>query len=89
MRSSNIAVAVVAGTILFLAGAAQAGIGSTAPGMAADGLTLTNQVDFIFGGRKHCWYEDGWNGPGWYWCGYATRKGKGWGGGEGYRGWKH
>ena len=30
---------------------------------------------------------DGWNGPGWYWCGYAWRRGYGWGGGYGYHGW--
>jgi hypothetical protein len=89
MRSSKIAVALVTGAVLSLAGAANAGVGSTAPGTAAEGLALTNQVDFLFGGRKHCWYAEGWNGAGWYWCGYATRKGKGWGGGEGFRGWKH
>jgi hypothetical protein len=26
---------------------------------------------------------------GWYWCGYRLRKGLGWGGPEGYQGWKH
>jgi hypothetical protein len=44
---------------------------------------------FVFGGHKHCWYDKGWNGAGWYWCGYANRKDKGWGGPEGYQGWKH
>ena len=45
--------------------------------------------DFLFEGHKHCWYEKGWHGAGWYWCGYATREGKGWGGPEGYQGWRH
>jgi hypothetical protein len=45
--------------------------------------------DFIFKGHKHCWYEDGWKGPGWYWCGYDKRKGEGWGGPEGFQGWHH
>jgi hypothetical protein len=74
-----------------LSGTANATIVATGMSTAADHVTLVNQVDFIFGGHKHCWYADGWNGPGWYWCGYsdAKHKGKGYGGPEGYRGWKH
>jgi hypothetical protein len=45
------------------------------------------QTQFIFGGRNYCWYDDGWRGPGFYWCGYAFRRGLGWGGGAGWRGW--
>ena len=45
------------------------------------------QAQFFFGGRNYCWYDDGWHGPGYYWCGYAFRRGLGWGGGEGWRGW--
>ncbi|MGA3302855.1 MAG: hypothetical protein ABSC72_06150 [Methylovirgula sp.] len=44
---------------------------------------------FFFGGHNYCWYPDGWQGPGWYWCGYAERQGYGWGGGEGWHGWNH
>src|SRR6185437_16941552 len=33
---------------------------------------------FMWGGHRYCWYE-GWNGPGWYWCGYGARRGYGWG----------
>ncbi|MDR3420304.1 MAG: hypothetical protein P4L80_03530, partial [Xanthobacteraceae bacterium] len=44
---------------------------------------------FLFGGRNYCWYDNGWNGPGWYWCGgYAYDYGTGWGGPEGWRGWR-
>src|ERR1700743_3388368 len=43
---------------------------------------------FLFGGRDYCWYDDGWRGPGWYWCGYGYRDGYGWGGGEGFNGWR-
>ena len=32
------------------------------------------------GGRRHCWYDNGWNGPGWYWCGENLNAGIGWGG---------
>ena len=44
-------------------------------------------VQFRFGGRRYCWYLAGWRGPGWYWCGYARRRGFGWGGGDGWQGW--
>ena len=36
---------------------------------------------FDWHGRRYCWYDDGWHGPGFYWCGYARRHGLGWGGG--------
>jgi hypothetical protein len=42
--------------------------------------TIEN-VQFIFGGRRYCWYDDGWQGSGWYWRGYRWRSGLGWGGG--------
>lgn len=44
---------------------------------------------YIWGGRRYCWYFDGWRGPGWYWCGYGARYGYGWGGGWGWHGWRH
>jgi hypothetical protein len=44
-------------------------------------------VQYFWGGRNYCWYFDGWRGPGWYWCGYRFRRGYGWGGPEGWRGW--
>ena len=45
------------------------------------------QAQFFYGGRNYCWYDDGWRGPGFYWCGYAWRRGLGWGGGVGWHGW--
>jgi len=42
---------------------------------------------YIWAGRHYCWYEGGWDGPGFYWCGYAWRRGWGWGGPWGWRGW--
>lgn len=89
MRCSKIAVALLTGSIVSIAAAANAGVATNGPATAAEGLRVIDQVDFIFGGRKHCWYGEGWNGPGWYWCGYNMRKGKGWGGAEGFHGWKH
>jgi hypothetical protein len=46
-------------------------------------------AQFVFGGHNYCWYDGGWRGPGWYWCGYAWRHGLGWGGGAGFHGWSH
>jgi hypothetical protein len=43
---------------------------------------------FLFGGHQYCWYDGGWRGPGWYWCGYSGRRGLGWGGGYGWNGWQ-
>ena len=57
------------------------------PGIAAP--TDVQQTQFIFGGRNYCFYPNGWNGPGFYWCGYAWRRGFGWGGGRGWHGWDH
>ena len=54
---------------------------------AGDQPTLDN-VQFLWGGRNYCWYDGGWRGPGFYWCGYAWRSGLGWGGGYGWRGWR-
>jgi hypothetical protein len=55
---------------------------------AADSLNMIDRAQFIWLGRHYCWYDDGWNGPGWYWCGYAFRRGLGWGGGYGWHGWR-
>lgn len=43
---------------------------------------------FVFNGRNYCFYLDGWRGPGWYWCGFARRRGLGWGGPQGWHGWR-
>jgi len=43
---------------------------------------------YVFGGRNFCWYNSGWEGPGYYWCGYSWRRGLGWGGGFGWNGWR-
>jgi hypothetical protein len=32
---------------------------------------------YLWGGRRYCWYDGGWQGPGWYWCGYPWRAGYG------------
>jgi hypothetical protein len=54
---------------------------------AADSLNLVEKTQFFIGSREYCWYDDGWHGPGWYWCGYALRQGFGWGGAVGWHNW--
>jgi hypothetical protein len=54
---------------------------------AADMPSL-DRVQFFWGGRNFCWYEDAWRGPGWYWCGYAWHRGYGWGGPFGWHNWR-
>jgi hypothetical protein len=51
------------------------------------GAPLLQQTQYMWGGRRYCWYPEGWRGPGYYWCGYAGRRGLGWGGGYGWHGW--
>jgi hypothetical protein len=53
----------------------------------ASDAPLLERVQFVFGGHNFCWYDSGWQGAGFYWCGYANRRGLGWGGGDGFHGW--
>jgi hypothetical protein len=81
-----------------LTAAIAVGAGSAAEAAIGDGVlggraplanaTQIENAQFLFGGRNYCWYDDGWRGPGWYWCGYANRTGFGFGGGEGFHGWR-
>ncbi len=50
--------------------------------------SLFEQAQFFWGGQNYCWYYNGWRGPGYYWCGYAWRRGYGWGGPVGWNGWR-
>jgi hypothetical protein len=74
-----------------VAGAAQAapaiGTQGAAIGHAATTLNIVEHTQYVYRGHKHCWYRSGWNGAGWYRCGYATRRGYGWGGVAGWNGW--
>jgi len=63
-------------------------VGSEAQaGTAVDMQVAQNFELNVFGGRHYCWYDNAWQGPGWYWCGYAWRNGYGWGGGYGWHNW--
>lgn len=73
-----------------ITGLAEAAVIGPSNGMrtTSDNLNMIETVQYIYEGRRHCWYPRGWHGPGWYWCGYALREGRGWGGGEGWQGWR-
>ena len=47
----------------------------------------SGEVQHSWNGRTYCWSEAGWKGPGWYRCGFASRRGLGWGGPAGWHGW--
>jgi hypothetical protein len=73
--------ALALGAVSPFAGAAHAGLSDSAfVAPLSDQLQPLENADFIYNGRQYCWYEDGWRGPGWYWCGYAHWEGAGWGG---------
>ena len=52
-------------------------------------IGVVDQAQYSYGGKDYCWYDDGWNGPGWYVCGQYTVRGVGWGGAAGWHGWTH
>jgi hypothetical protein len=81
---SGLAFAVAAGFTLPLGGSAEAAMGGALPSTQ---ILPVEQAQFFFEGQNYCWYDDGWQGPGWYWCGYAWNSGQGWGGREGWHGW--
>jgi len=86
LTGATVAALVASGTLII--GDAQSATGSfDGIRVAADRLGILDETQFIYEGRRHCWYLDGWHGPGWYWCGYNWRRGLGWGGPEGWHGW--
>jgi hypothetical protein len=88
---------------LFIGLAAAASLFAASPGWAqrADAAHLVFGVDragdrpgltpaqFVYANRQYCWYPNGWKGPGFYWCGYAMRRGYGWGGPAGWMGYSY
>jgi hypothetical protein len=92
MRKLTLALAAATAVI---GGSATAGTAPAAPApMLFSGVydpaspPALDHVQWFWGGRNYCWYDGGWRGPGFYWCGYAWRRGYGWGGGYGWRGWR-
>jgi hypothetical protein len=74
----------------FVAGAvatAQAAPPPLVVGVDHPGDAVLQDAQYFYLGRNWCWYDSAWRGPGFYWCGYAWRRGVGWGGPAGWRGW--
>jgi hypothetical protein len=89
-RKFVFSIALLAGAVLPIANSSQAAIGE---GTVGARLLLVESApielaQFVFDDQNYCWYDDGWQGPGWYWCGYAWDDGIGWGGGYGWNGWR-
>lgn len=86
-----LAVAAALGAGALMSGTAQAAPAGLAAHLNAVGveLNVVEKTQYYFGGRRYCFYEDGWNGPGWYWCGYRLRRGLGFGGGHGWHNWHY
>jgi hypothetical protein len=86
----NLVVALAATAAVAVGGNAGAASMSAPAAMrtAADNLKMTENVQFFWGDHNYCWYDDGWNGPGWYWCDMYLQSGIGWGGGYGWHSWR-
>lgn len=88
MKRHLLGFAVAAAALSFSPALHAAPLGATgAARAAADAIDVTESVQFLYGGRRYCWYDGGWHGPGWYRCGFAWRRGFGWGGPLGWHGW--
>ena len=80
-----------AATLGLMASAAQAmPVSSSAIRDAVDAIDPVEQAAvYIVEGRRYCFYFNGWHGAGWYRCGFAWRRGLGWGGVYGWQGWTY
>jgi hypothetical protein len=92
-KSSGVALSAVALLSLIpsiLANPARAGVGDHA-GSLFSSLQQSSPVEAIqyysLNNSDYCWYGAGWQGPGWYSCGYEWNDGLGWGGPYGWNGW--
>ena len=89
-RKYSPAVVIVAIVFLAAANGARAGVGDHTGG-ALSSLKFMMRVERIqyysYGGNNYCWYDEGWQGPGWYSCGDEWLNGFGWGGPYGWNGW--
>ena len=84
----KLVVAALAATVLGgVVGAADAAPGVVFGVEAVGAPAPVVQTQYFYGGRHFAWYAGGWRGPGFYWPGYAWRRGYGWGGPAGWRGW--
>jgi len=80
----------MAGSALTHGGAQAAPLGIVNDGIKAAGESqnLLKDIVYVWGGRNYCWYDDGWQGPGWYVCNYGPWvSGFWWGGGYRWHNW--
>ena len=89
MRKFALTLAIALSATAFAIKADAAPLSGSGVGQAADALSTVEKTQYIYLGREYCWYPDGWRGPGFYWCGYNYRRGLGWGGPIGWRGFRH
>ena len=84
------AVARAAFFALAFARSAEAGVGGGA-GEVLSSVRYTAPIEKaqydVFDNDNYCWYDDGWQGAGWYLCGEEWDNGVGWGGPFGWNGW--
>ena len=89
MRTLGLAIA--AGALL-AATQANAGTFPVNTGLNGAGGDLIDQVAvrvYVHEGQRYCFYFNGWHGQGWYRCGFAFRRGAGWGGVYGWNSWNY
>ncbi len=86
---STVAAAALTASSMFSVAVAAPIADQTAVQQATATFAPIQKTQFFWGGQNYCWYPVGWHGPGYYWCGYAWRRGFGWGGGRGWHGWGH
>src|SRR5208337_2409686 len=53
------------------------------------GPVAAGDEEFAWEGRTYGWYDEGWNGPGYYIIDFEFISGEGFGGREGWHGWHH
>jgi hypothetical protein len=68
------------------AAAPQAVAGKAAPGVVYNN-SYPEQNYYWRDGLRYCWHPYGWNGPGWYVCGQALKRGAGYGGPARWNNW--
>ena len=80
--------ALAASFAALLGAPARAGMGDSAigPRIHTAQIAPVEKVQSVSGGKKYRWYSKGWNGPGYYQPGDASKTGVGWGGGFGWTG---
>ncbi len=81
---STVAAAALTASSMFSMAVAAPLADQTAMHHATADFAPIEKTQFFWGGQNYCWYPVGWHGPGYYWCGYAWRRGYGWGGGRGW-----